>query len=142
MVRDDRAGFIARLRCVPILDLVVEAVFQRCVELEILGGLFDVFGPVLITKTNQPFPVFWDAAYFFGKTRVKISSTTWMMLLERSGESAMISEAAARPMAIIAVVTGSMEINHLQNYSSDPALAPLSVFRDRQVFLYGLTVVL
>ena len=107
-MRDDRAGFIARLCCVPIRDLVVETGFQRCMELEILGGLFDVVGPGLITKTNQPFPVFWDAAYFFGKTRVKISSTTWMMLLERSGESAMISEAAARPMAIIAVVTGSM----------------------------------
>ena len=62
-----------------------------------------------------------------------------MMLLLRSGDRAMISDAAARPIAIIAVVAGSMEINYLQNYSSDAVLVPLSVSRDRQVFLYGLT---
>ena len=36
-----------------------------------------------------------------------------MMLLERSGESAMISDAAARPIAIIAVVTGSIGLKPL-----------------------------
>jgi len=83
------------------------------VELEVLRGFFDVIRPVLITKTNQPFPVCRNAAYRFGKTRVRISSTTWMMLLERRGESAMISDAAARPIAIIAVVTGSIGLKPL-----------------------------
>jgi hypothetical protein len=50
--------------------------WAACVELKILRGFFDVVGPVLVTKTNQPFPVFRDAAYLFGKTRVRISSTT------------------------------------------------------------------
>ena len=54
----------------------------------------------------------------------------------------MISDAAAMPMATIAVVVGSMYVEYLQNYSSDSALMPLSVSRDRQVFLYGLTVML
>ena len=35
-------------------------------ELKVLRGFFQVVGPVFITKPNQPFPVFWDAAYFFG----------------------------------------------------------------------------
>jgi hypothetical protein len=35
-----------------------------------------------------------------------------MMLFDRSGESAMISDAAAIPMAIIAVVAGSMTGEH------------------------------
>jgi len=78
------------------------------VELEALRGFFEVVGPVRVTETNQPFSVYRNAAYRFGKTRVRISSTTWMMLLERNGESAMISDAAARPIAIIAVVTGSI----------------------------------
>jgi hypothetical protein len=62
------------------------------------------------------------------------------MLLLRRGDKAMISDAAARPIAIIAVVAGSIQVKYLQNYSSDSALTPLSVFRDRQVFLYGLNV--
>jgi hypothetical protein len=61
------------------------------------------------------------------------------MLLLRSGDRAIISDAAARPMAIIAVVAGSMKINYLQNYSSGAALVLLNAFRDRQAFLYGLT---
>lgn len=39
-----------------------------------------------------------------------------MMLLLRKGDKAMISEAAAKPMAIIAVVTGSMEKKVLSHY--------------------------
>jgi len=35
-----------------------------------------------------------------------------MMLFERSGDSAIISDAAARPMAIIAAVAGSMSDEH------------------------------
>jgi hypothetical protein len=75
MMRDDCARFIARLRCVPVLDLVVETGFQGCMELEILSGFFGVLGPVLITETNQPCPVFRDAAYFFGNTRISTSIT-------------------------------------------------------------------
>ena len=77
-------------------------------EFVILRGFFDVIGPVLIAKPKKPFPIFWDAAYFFGKRRVSTSSTTWIMLLLRSGDSAMISDAAAKPTAIIAAVVGSM----------------------------------
>ena len=108
-------------------------------ELKILRGFFDVVGPVLVTKPNQPFPVFRDAAYLFGKKLRRVSRMNWIMLLLRSGDRAIISDAAARPMAIIAVVAGSMEINYLQNYSSDAALVLLSAFRDHQAFLYGLT---
>jgi len=50
----------------------------------------------------------------------------------------MISDAAARPMAIIAVVAGSIKLKYLQNYSSGVALTPLTASRDRQAFLYGL----
>ena len=63
---------------------------------------------MLITKTNQPLCVFRDAAYFFGKIRIKISKTIWMMLFWRSGLRAIISEAAHKAMAIIAEVAGSM----------------------------------
>lgn len=79
-------------------------------EFEVLCGLFDVVGPVLITKPNQPFAVFRNAAYFFGKIRDSTSTITWMMLLLRRGDRAMISEAAAMPIAIIAVVVGSIGI--------------------------------
>lgn len=66
-------------------------------------------GPVLFTKPSQPNAVFRNAAYFFGNTRVRISITIWMTLLLRRGDNAMISDAAARPIAIIAVVTGSID---------------------------------
>jgi len=46
------------------------------VKLEVLRGFFDVIGPVLITEPKKPCPIFWDAAYLFGKTRVSTSSTT------------------------------------------------------------------
>ena len=65
-----------------------------------------------------------------------------MMLLLRRGDRAMISDAAAMPIAIIAVVTGSITAKCLQNYSSDLALVLLNASRDRQVFLYGLNVML
>ena len=71
-----------------------------------------MISPVLITKPKKPFPVFRDAAYFFGKRRVSTSNTTWMMLLLRSGDRAMISDAAAKPTAIIAAVVGSMCKKH------------------------------
>ena len=64
------------------------------------------------------------------------------MLLLRRGDRAIISDAAAMPIAIIAVITGSMGIQCLQNYSSDLALVPLNAFRDRQAFLYGLNAML
>lgn len=139
MVRDDGAWLVAWLRCVPVFDLVVETRLQRCAELKVLRSLFDVFGPVLVTKTNQPFPVFRGAAYFFAKTLVSTCSTIWMMLLLRKGDRAMISEAAARPIAIIAVVAGSIVVKYPQIYSIDAALKLLAVFRDRQAFLYGLS---
>lgn len=82
-------------------------------KLEVLRGFFQVVSPVLVTKTNQPFAVRRNAAYRFGKTRVRISSTTWITLLERSGDNAIISDAAARPIAIIAVVTGSIGLKPL-----------------------------
>ena len=49
----------------------------------------------------------------------------------------MISDAAAMPTAIIAMVVGSISIKQIQNYSSGVARAPLSVFHDRQAFLFG-----
>ena len=52
----------------------------------------------------------------------------------------MISDAAAMPIAIIAVVTGSITTKCLQNYSSDAVLVLLNASRDRQAFLYGLSV--
>ena len=62
-----------------------------------------------------------------------------MMLLLRSGDSAMISDAAARPIAIIAVVTGSIAaiaVKYAQNYSRDFVLTLSIFFRDHQAFLY------
>ena len=108
-------------------------------ELEVLRGFCDVIGPVLITKTNQPFAVFRNVAYFFGKIRESTSTTICTMLLLRRGDRAMISDAAAIAIAIIAVVAGSITTKYLQNYSSDAALMLLNAFRDRQAFLYGLT---
>ena len=66
---------------------------------------------MLITETYQPFSVAWDTNYFFGNTFSRISSTTWMILLLRSGDSAMISDAAARATLIIAIVAGSIGKN-------------------------------
>ena len=63
---------------------------------------------MFVTEPDYPFCVFRYAAYFFGKTRSKTSRTTWMMLLLRNGESAIISDAAAKQIAIIAVVAGSI----------------------------------
>ena len=82
-------------------------------KLEVLRGFFEVVGPVLVTKTNQPFAVFRNAAYFFGKIRDSTSTITWMTLLLRRGDKAMISDAAAMPIAIIAVVVGSMGLKAL-----------------------------
>jgi len=65
-----------------------------------------------------------------------------MMLLLRRGDRAMISDAAAMPIAIIAVVTGSITAKCLQNYSSDLVPGLSNASRDRQVFLYGLNVML
>jgi hypothetical protein len=59
----------------PILNLVIETGFQGCMKLEILRGFFDVIGPVFITEPKKPFPVFRNAAYFFGKTRISTSTT-------------------------------------------------------------------
>lgn len=94
--------------------------------------------PVLITKTDQPFDVVWDTNYFFGNTLVSTSMMIWMMLLLRSGDNAMISDAAAITTLIIAMVEGSIGWKiRSQNYSSDLALTPLFAFRDHPVVLYG-----
>ena len=66
---------------------------------------------MLVAKTDQPFNVVWDTDYFFGNTFSSTSITIWMMLLLRSGDSAMISDAAARATLIIAIVAGSIEKN-------------------------------
>ena len=63
-----------------------------------------------------------------------------MMLLLRRGDKAMISETAAMPIAIIAVVAGSMGIKYLQFYSSSVALMLSTFFRDHPTVLYGLNV--
>lgn len=91
-------------------------------KLEILRGFFQVVCPVLVTETNQPFAVCRNAAYFFGKNLSSTCSTIWMTLLLRRGDRAMISDAAARPIAIIAVVAGSIVVKYPQNYSSDLVL--------------------
>jgi hypothetical protein len=70
-----------------------------------------VVRPVLITETYQPFDVVWNTNYFFGNTFNRTSITIWMMLLLRSGDSAMISDAAAKATLIIAIVAGSIEKN-------------------------------
>lgn len=67
--------------------------------------------PVFVAETHHPFDVVWDAYYFFGNTLSRTSITTWMTLLLRSGDRAMISDAAARATLIIAIVVGSIEIN-------------------------------
>lgn len=64
-----------------------------------------------------------------------------MMLLLRKGDRAMISETAVRPIAIIAVVEESTVVRYPQKYSIDAALKLLTVSRDHQAFLYGLSVV-
>ena len=92
----------------PILDLNIQAWLESRIEFEVLSGFFEMVSPVLVTEPNYPLRVLRDAAYFFGKTRSKTSRTTWMMLLLRNGESAITSDAAAKQIAIIAVVVGSI----------------------------------
>ena len=92
----------------PIFNLNVQAWLEACIEFKVLSGLYEVVGPVFVTEPDQPFRVLRDAAYFFGKMRVSTSTITWTMLLLRSGDKAIISDAAARPIAIIAVVVGSI----------------------------------
>ena len=93
---------------------------------------------MLITETYQPFSVVWDTNYFFGNTLVSTSTMIWMMLLLRSGDNAMISDAAAITTLIIAIVAGSIGVEMgSQNYSSGPALILSTAFRDHPVVLYG-----
>ena len=126
MVDNNSARLVVRLGCVPILDGSVHPGLQGGAELEVLSGFFGVVRPVLVTKTDQPLPICWDAAYFFGKTRVSTSSTIWMMLLLRSGDNAIISDAAAKPMAIIAVRTGSIGQQRICSNISCPYLLMLA----------------
>jgi len=92
---------------------------------------------VLITKTDQPFDVVWDTNYFFGNTLVSTSMMIWMMLLLRSGDNAMISDAAAITTLIIATVAGSIGWKmRSQNYSSGLAPGLSTAFRDHPVVLY------
>ena len=91
MLREDHTGLWFGLGGVPVLYRNVNAGLQGCVKLEVLGGFFQVVGPVLITETYQPGAVRWDAAYFFGKTRISTSRTIWRTLLLRSGDIPMIS---------------------------------------------------
>ena len=65
-----------------------------------------------------------------------------MMLLLRSGDKAMISDAAARPIAIIAVVAGSMCNKYERFNSTDPALKHATAFRDHPIVLYDLIAML
>ena len=92
----------------PIRFLNVEARLEGGLKFPVLCGFLKVIGPVLVTEPNKPPRVLGGAAYFFGKTRIKISRTTWMMLFSRRGDSAMISLAASRAMATIAEVAGSI----------------------------------
>ena len=63
-----------------------------------------------------------------------------MMLLLRSGDKAMISDAAAKATAIIAVVAGSM-FNEYQRFNfRDAALKHATAFHDHPTVLYGLNV--
>ena len=60
-----------------------------------------------------------------------------MTLLLRSGDKAMISDAAAITTLIIATVVGSMELQSRYFNPSDPVPGRVNVFRGRQVFLCG-----
>ena len=91
MLSENHTGLWFGLGGVPVLNRNVDAGLQGCVELEVLGGFFQVVGPVFITETYQPSAVCWDAAYFFGKTRISTSRTIWIRLLLRSGDIPMIS---------------------------------------------------
>ena len=97
----------------PILDFNVQTRFKSRIEFKIASSLIQVVRPVLITKTDQPLDVVWNTNYFFGNTFSSTSITIWMMLLLRSGDSAMISDAAARATLIIAIVAGSIEVRRL-----------------------------
>ena len=92
----------------PILDLNIQAWFEIRIEFEVLSGFFEVVSPMLVAKPDYPLRVFRDAPYFFGKIRDSTSTITWMTLLLRRGDRAMISEAAAMPIATIAAVVGSI----------------------------------
>ena len=61
-----------------------------------------------------------------------------MMLLLRKGDRAMISEAAARATAIIAVVAGSMCSQYRQFNFNDAALKHATAFHDHPIVLYDL----
>ena len=97
----------------PIRHLNIETGLEGRMEFPVLCGLFKLIGPVLITEPKQPLSIFWDiyrAAQTFGKTRPKTSMMIWIMELERSGDSAIASEAAATTIAMIAAVVGSIRI--------------------------------
>jgi hypothetical protein len=65
-----------------------------------------------------------------------------MMLLLRSGDKAMISDAAAKPTAIIAVVAGSMGNKHRRLDSNDLAPRHAVAFHDHPIVLYDLIAML
>jgi len=95
----------------PICYLDIETGLQGGMEFPVLCGLFKLIGPVLITEPKQPPSIFWDvnrAAQTFGKTRPNTSIMIWMMELDRRGDSAIASDAAATTIAMIAAVVGSI----------------------------------
>lgn len=61
-----------------------------------------------------------------------------MMLLLRKGDKAMISERAAMPIAIIAVVAGSMRNEYQRFKFRDAALKHATAFHDHPTVLYDL----
>ena len=84
----------------------VKAWCQRGVKLPVLRRLLEVIQWLLVTEAQQPGAA-GDWAQRFGKTARSAWKTSWMMLLERSGDRPMISLAAATPMATMAVVLAS-----------------------------------
>ena len=65
-----------------------------------------------------------------------------MMLLLRSGDNAMISDAAAKTTAIIAVVAGSMCSKYRRLNFNDAVLKHATAFHGHPAVLYDLNAML
>ena len=90
----------------PVLDGVVEAGFQGCLELVVLCCTLDLVAPILVAEARQPYDV---GIQRFGKMIFSALTMSCTQEFSLMGRRVMISEPAAMMMAMTAAVVGSME---------------------------------
>ena len=78
----------------PFFDLGIKPWLERCLKLPPLNGVLHVAPSRSSGKAPQPTPVQWDQ-FFFAFSVLRMCNTSWTMLLSFSGDSAIISDAAA-----------------------------------------------